>query len=437
LFVAVYLFSGLSQVGTSFDSRWTVYIAMNLWQHGHTYLDEYQDQMHETRWYALECVSPSGHAVALKSDACDGHWYNSYPIGGPFLTTPLILAAVGTMHLLHPLLGHLHSAEPNIAGFLAADYDKAHAVIEMEVGSALLAASAVFIFLIGRKFLPVNRSVWLAALYAAGTSAYSTAGRAIWQHTPSILLLTIIIYMLLGAEDRPALAGWVGFPVALAFTVRPTDSLFVMIFTAYVAVRHRKYLLWYFLAAAPVAAVFLGYNFSVYHEMFSPYYHSNLSGFLPRFWPRWERGLLGDLFSPSRGLFIYTPVFLFAIWSMLARKWKSPLAPWLAILALAHWMTVAAYIGNWWGGHCYGPRFFTDVTPVFVLFLIPFFARWENLGRPLRATFLTLALIGVAIHLRGGWSVDVYRWNAFPLNVDQHPERLWDWHDPQFLRGLH
>ncbi len=34
LLAGVYLFSGLSPVGTSFDSRWTVFISMSIWHHG-------------------------------------------------------------------------------------------------------------------------------------------------------------------------------------------------------------------------------------------------------------------------------------------------------------------------------------------------------------------------------------------------------------------
>ncbi len=119
-----------------------------------------------------------------------------------------------------------------------------------------------------------------------------------WQHTPSMLLLAIIIYMLLRAEERPVLAAWAGLPVALSYTCRPTDSLFVIVFTAYVAVRHRRYLFRYLLAAAPVAAAFLAYNLSVYHWILSPYYQSSLVGFYPRYWPKLAVGLAGQLDQP-------------------------------------------------------------------------------------------------------------------------------------------
>ncbi len=434
LFLGVYLFSGLSPIGTSFDSRWTVYIAMSLWNHGDTDLDEYSRAILANDYYALECVDSAGNIRRGAPEHCDGHWYNSYPIGGPFLTTPLIVAAVGVMNLLKPALAHFHPQQPVIAAFFRGDYDSAHPLIEEEVASCLLAATAVVVFLIARRNLSAGRSAVLALLFATATSGYSVAGRALWQHTPSMLLLTIAIYLLLQAEQRPALAAWAGIPVALSYTARPTDSLAVLVFTAYVAVRHRRYLLRYLLAAAPVAAFLMAYNESIYHAILSPYYRTHLDGFLPENWSKMAVALAGNLISPSRGLLIFTPVFIFGIWSMLRGKWRTPLAPWLAALVVLHWLAVSSYVSNWWAGHSYGPRFFTDLTPILVLFLIPYFERWEALSRGFRTLFVVLALAGLAIHLRGGWSIGVYQWNVNPVNIDQHPERNWDWSDPQFLR---
>jgi hypothetical protein len=434
LFWCVYFFSGLSRIGTSFDSQWSVYIAVSLWQHGDTNLDEYRDAIRRANSYSILCVDGAGGVRVTPTGECVGHLYDVYPVAGPVLESPLIMAAIGVMKLLHPVLGHFHSQLPPVEGFFRGDYGAGHAVIEMEVASALLAASTVMMFLIALRFLAEKRALVLAIFFATGTSAYSVAGRGLWQHAPSMLLLTIIIYLLMRAEERPELAGWAGLPVALSYMVRPTDSLFVVIFTFYVAVRHRRQLGWFLLAAAPVAAVFIAYNLSVYHYIFSPYYRTDLPGLLPSHWGRWGVGLRGTLFSPSRGLLIYTPIFLLAVWSMIRRKWRTPLAPWLAVLALAQWLTVSAYTRNWWGGHSYGPRFFTDVTPVFVLFLIPYLKNWERSGRALRVGIIILAAMSCAIHLRGGWSEAVYRWNVDPANIDEHPEHNWDWRDPQFLR---
>jgi hypothetical protein len=430
LLAGVYLFSGLSPVGTSFDSRWTVFLDLSLWRHGTTNLDDFSETIEKTGYYAVQCIDAGGHIRSRGPQHCDGHWYNAYPVGGPILTAPLVLAAVGVINLLHPLIGRFHSTHPVIDAFLRADVIVVHPLIEMEVASFLLGIATVVIYFIARRYLPEKRAIFLALLYALGTSAYSVGGRAIWQHSPSMLLLAIIIYMLLRAEEKPSLAAWVGIPVALSYTVRPTDSLFVIVFTAYVAVRFRPYLLLYFLGALPIAAIFLTYNYSIYHEFLSPYYHSHLDGFYPSNWPTFGEGLAGNLISPSRGLFVYTPVFLFA----LAAPWQTPLKNWLRGLVLAHWIAVSSYVACWWAGMCYGPRFFSDMTPIFVLFLIPYFARWESLSRTVRTLFVACALIGLAMHLRGGWSVAVHQWNAHPSSVDLHPERNWDWSDPPFLR---
>ena len=46
-----------------------------------------------------------------------------------------------------------------------------------------------------------------------------------------------------------------------------------------------------------------------------------------------------------------------------------------------------------------------------------------------------LLVLSVAINARGALSWDTALWNPFPVNVDQRPERLWDWSEPQFLAG--
>jgi hypothetical protein len=434
LLAAVYLFSGLSPVATSFDSRWSVYVAMSLWRHGRTNLDDYSQTIRDNDFYSIECVSRDGRARRADAEPCVGHLYDSYPVGGPVLTAPLIIAAVGVMRLFAPVLAHFHSSHPVIEGSMRGDYDTAHSLIEMEVASLMLAVAAVVMYFIARRYLSERRSVILALLYALASPAYSIGGRALWQHSPSMLLLAIVILMLLRAEEKPSLAAWAGLPVALSYTVRPTDSLFVIVFTAYVAVRYRAYLVRYLLAALPVAAAFIAYNFSIYHDVLSPYYHARLDGFYPRFWPTFGEGLAGNLVSPSRGLLVYTPVFLFSIWSMARGLWRAPLKNWLSALALAHWVVVSSYVACWWAGTCYGPRFLSDLTPVFVLFLIPYLGRWEHLSRLARTAFVACALIGLAMHLRGGWSTAVYDWNTKPVSVGEHPERNWDWRDPAFLR---
>jgi hypothetical protein len=46
-----------------------------------------------------------------------------------------------------------------------------------------------------------------------------------------------------------------------------------------------------------------------------------------------------------------------------------------------------------------------------------------------------LVLISFLINLRGANQASVYGWNRTPVDVDARPSRVWDWRDPQVLRG--
>jgi len=430
LFLGIFLFCGISPVNTSFDSRWTVFIALNLWRHQHAYLDEFDAQMRAWDYYALECIESSGRPS--QTQVCDGHWYTIYPLAGPVMSAPLIFAQLAILRPLQPFLSRFHPADPVIDGFIHAQPEAGYPLFEKEAASFLVGLATVLIYLIARGYLAEGRAVILALLFGLGTSVFSIAARALWQHTWSILLLTLIIYMLERARQFPSFAAWVGIPVAIAYTVRPTNAILVVVFTVYVAFRHRRQLPAYLLAAAPVAAVFFLGNWSIYHKLFSGY-QTSMAVSMPDF-ARSLNALAGNLFSPARGVLIFTPVFVFSIVSLAKRSWTSPLAPWLAALALAHFIVVSIVTTTWWAGHSYGQRYLSDTIPIFVLGLIPILQRWETTRSALRIAFAALALAGLAIHQRGGWSGAVHEWNAIPNNVDQHTERVWNWRDPPWLR---
>jgi hypothetical protein len=107
---------------------------------------------------------------------------------------------------------------------------------------------------------------------------------------------------------------------------------------------------------------------------------------------------------------------------------------------LAHWIVIATVNWNWWGGASYGPRFFSDVVPYLVYFLIPAIAWIESSRGVARlaagAVFGGVALISAAMHAQGALNMETARWNLFPEHIDLDPARVWDWRRPQFLAGL-
>jgi hypothetical protein len=257
--------------------------------------------------------------------------------------------------------------------------------------------------------------------------------------------IALAIYLLLAGEERPALIPYVALLAGAAYALRPINSLFVIAASLYVLERHRRQFGRYLLVALLPAAAFLAYNLGVYHRLFSPYFSTPpWSNFSMNLTARIAGSMAAQLISPSRGLLVFTPVLLFSLWGIYSayqRRWQWPLSRYLALWILAHWMVISLFVDIWWAGHSYGPRWFTDLMPAFMFFLIPPLQAWQTMGRERRrvAAGVFLVLLGASsfIHARGAWSLEAQNWSGVPSDVDRNPDRAWDWGDPQFLRGLH
>jgi hypothetical protein len=92
----------------------------------------------------------------------------------------------------------------------------------------------------------------------------------------------------------------------------------------------------------------------------------------------------------------------------------------------------------WWMGHCFGPRAFLDVLPWIGLLAAAALRALppEALRRGPALCACLLVGASVLVHFQGAWLGDAIAWNVVPANVDAHPQRLWDWGNPQFTAGF-
>jgi hypothetical protein len=341
--------------------------------------------------------------------------------------------------LAAPLTPHTSFfARPEIEAWFAGDLIGGRPLTELWCASTI---GALAVWTQYRVALLVTRhsvALLTALLFAFATSEWSIASRNLFPHGLTILLLSGSIYFILRAGSTPRLWVWAGLLLALAVTVRPSNviSLVVLLMlpwrglSACHAPIHRG-----ILRALPAAAVLLAYAayYLIVHHSLIPLYVK--VALLP--YP-WFGGAAMHLFSPSRGLLIFTPLVLvsgFGAIVALRRSWCAPLPAYLIAIVALH----AILIFGAWPGHGYGPRFFADVTPIFAFFWIPAIEWWrEQARRPVWAVaaFCGLAVWSIFVHARGGTSVAANQWSALPRNVDVARWRVWDYSDPQFLRGL-
>ncbi|MFN3476543.1 MAG: hypothetical protein ACK4Z6_03180, partial [Candidatus Methylomirabilales bacterium] len=135
-------------------------------------------------------------------------------------------------------------------------------------------------------------------------------------------------------------------------------------------------------------------------------------------------GFSGLLLSPSRGLFVYSPVLLFSLFGIVKAWGKGPsvfkplsLGPLLVLLVYSKWFM-------WWGGWSFGPRMLADLTPILCFFLYPLSDHLER-RRLLKGTFLLLAGLSIGAHSLGAFFYDG-RWDRV-AEIDRNYPRLWSW----------
>ena len=425
--LAVY---GLSPVKIQTDSIWTIPTVASILDRGDTNLDEYSER-----------IARQAHGTA----EIDGHLYSNFPIGPSIAALPFVFLidqfAHGSSLVLPEGAGAVQTRverwEQRFHAVGDIDYGWFN-LIELVVASFYTAASIGFVFLAAARRSSLATSAAVALSVAFGTSAWSTASRVLWQHGPSMCAIAIVVYLLTRKTQTRSSLLLLGTVVAVSYVFRPTNSITVVIVSAYIALLVRRRVLWYLLGATVVAIPFCLYNLSVFHALLPPYY---LAGRLDLFSVRFLEALAGNLFSPARGLFVWSPFLLLALASAVKRVRDRSLEPvgyaFGAILVL-HWISISAF-PHWWGGHSVGSRFFTDVLPYWAWFLVaPFDSLIQSFrARPLRPVAAALLIaFSVFAHGRGAISPMVHAWNDGPPNVDDAPHRVWDFTDLQFLRGL-
>jgi hypothetical protein len=394
----------------STDSKYVIPSAMSLVTEGN--LDVKEFFIHSSGRY-----QPSDYHL----DQIGENYYNRYPIAQVLLIAPFVaaLTALGDLSLQSDL--------------------RYYRGIELIIACAIAAGCCVLMFRIAVLGLDTRRALIVTLVFGLGTSVWSTASRGFWQHGPSVFCLTLALLMLLQAEARPRLISMIAITLALSYVIRPTNAIPVGIFTLYILWKYPQQFPKYLLASGLVAVPFFCFNMYLYGFPLSPYYTPGTLG-IPR---HQGEALAGLLFSPSRGIFVFSPVLLFSMYGIalkLANKSFSALDFSIVLIFVGHLAAVAFSNPMWWGGHSFGPRFMTEMAPFLVYFLIPLF-QYSQSWSASKATilwglFTATLVLSCFIHYSGAASSDAWAWNVKPTNIDQNLERLWDWKDSQALRSL-
>jgi hypothetical protein len=144
-------------------------------------------------------------------------------------------------------------------------------------------------------------------------------------------------------------------------------------------------------------------------------------------------GAVGLLVSPSRGLFVFSPIVLVALLGIPIALRTLPYhgLGWALDGSFALYLTYAVYT-VWWGGHSYGPRYLLDLL---VFLTPPAVIALDTLLRPRWAQALCVLALLWSVVAAGTGAFFKDNWNTSPADVDKHHERLWDWRDSEIPRA--
>jgi len=295
-------------------------------------------------------------------------------------------------------------------------------------GLEKLSAAILTSLSVGLVFLAVRRAAsarlaWFATLaYAFGSGSFGTSSHGLWQHGPGQLMLAAALLCLVSGR-----VGLAGFPLGWAIVIRPPNLLLAAALAGYVAFHQRRQLLPFLLAGLPAVGFQLWYNATYVGGPLTFTVGPNGEGWEEWSTPLWT-GLSGLLFSPGRGLFLYSPVFALSVagMAMSFRKGGDPLIRWLSLGSLLLLLVASKFI-IWWGGDCFGPRYLAELGPFLAYSLVPLQARLAR-SLALRVVAALLLAWSIAANALGAYSEDAWKWSE-DRNVNEHRERLWNWTD--------
>lgn len=379
------------------------------------------------------------------TEAPNGHLSSTYPIGTAIVTFP-IYAVFFLCLKLHAAFHH-----SNLPDFTSIEFVSTARFLQKLASAICGALSATLFYQISRMKFGQAIAVLITFVYAFATSAWSINSQGLWQHGSSNLVLLGIILGLLKVNRRDAsqsrgLLVAIGILCGLLPGIRPTNILFAIAIIIYAIFAYRKEAV-FLLLGLPSSLLSASWNF--YYFGFSlknflvagysrlssegrsfqnTYYEFNLH--------RFTQAFPGLLFSPSRGLLVYSPVVVFATPGAVSmfRNRASKDEQLIICLSLASMLILLQYcfFSVWGGGLCFGSRYLTDIVPILCILVGYSLAVLQKEGQVLGIIlFCILTLYSTGVQAVGVFGAT--NWVTIPYD---RPQRFWQLQDTEIERNF-
>ena len=356
------------------------YLPFSIWRNHSLVLDPVISTVAQGR--RLPVLRGKGDAAFWVVRGPDDHFVSKYPIAVPVLLAPLYLPATRYLDAngWDPLL-----------------FDKIARIMEKLCASLLAAGSVALLYLLLRRRSAPRMAACLALAYAFGTSTWVIGSQALWMHGLAEFLITATMLLLTGPCTiwRAIVAGLL---CGLIAANRPPDTVLAAGLALYGLWWAGRRIPWAAAAALLPPGATLAYNL---------WFVGNIAGAYAidvrpeNFSDSVTASVAGLLFSPTHGLFVFSSFLLF-VPLFLHRVLREPrLRGFTIAIGCAMLVQLVGYgFVNWRQGISFGPRWLTDMLPMFIWMLPPVLAGLSFMGR---AIFALACGLSIAIEVIGAF----------------------------------
>ncbi|MFC1700271.1 glycosyltransferase family 39 protein [Patescibacteria group bacterium] len=392
------------------DSLPTMFLPFSIIKKGSLYLDDFYDMLIEKYPHPDDKSYVKG-LTPFYLKKVGNHYVSAFPIMTAIVALPVYIIPV--------ISGTLPTWE-NVT-FLS------------KISSFLIVSlSGGFLYLLLKKhFVKDNKkSILLTLIYLFASVNFAMVSQAMWQHGAVQLFSILGLYFLFNFLDSKNHKDMflTGLFFGLAIISRPTAALaliFIGLLSYFKIPDWKIYIkssLFLVLGVLPSILFFFLYN-QIFYEGLSN------QGYASQIFTSWVSpfpiSFLGVWLSPSKGILIYSPIFIACFVGLYLAMKKGVIKNIdyliFGIIVLLHTLIISFW-KHWYGGYSFGYRMSSDIIPYLILLMVPFvnsvfFDKYKKL-------FMGLFIFSILVEVFGMVFFDGIWHAAYDLGYEN---TLWLW----------
>lgn len=343
-----------------------------------------------------------------------------YPVLTPIISAPFLFLPEVFFHISRNLVVE--------KGIIIANY------LGKSIATFLTSLSVIFIYSSLKLLTKEKYALFITMIYAFATPVWTICSQGLWSHTTVVFFLSIAVYFFVRGQKDKKYITYAALPLTLAFLSRPPVFFILLIMSFYVLFRFRALFKNFMVLMVPPLLFLAVYNHTHFGSIISSGYSRNPYYFFVYMRGNFLEGFLGQLISPSRGIFIYSPILIFSLYGMYKYlKDRNTLFIYF-LLSIFSVIFIYSYYLIWYGGHSFGNRYITDVMPLLILFLVPSFDLMRS-NRLISIVFYLLLGFSVFVQFEGAF-IATGIWHSV-FNIDSvDTSGLWSWENNQIIYEL-